>query len=82
MHRIKGLYTNDINHYKTCRIETRLRAIDNLLIVLNKNCIPESVEKWRGTIAEIVLNNLKRTVEEASRVCSLAALLSLQLGLI
>ncbi|KAL7072232.1 hypothetical protein ACQ4LE_008832 [Meloidogyne hapla] len=62
------------------RIETRLRAIDNLLLVLNKNCIPESVEKWRGTISEIILNNLKRTVEEAMRVCSLAALLSLQLG--
>ncbi|CAK5075469.1 unnamed protein product [Meloidogyne enterolobii] len=62
------------------RIETRLRAIDSLLLVLNKNCIPESVEKWRGTLAEIILVNLKRTSEEATRVCSLAALLSLQLG--
>ncbi|KAF7639328.1 IFRD domain-containing protein [Meloidogyne graminicola] len=62
------------------RIEIRLRAIDNLLLVLNKNCIPENVEKWCGTIVEIILNNLKKTVEEAMRVCSLAALLSLQLG--
>uniref|UniRef100_A0A914KUH9 Interferon-related developmental regulator N-terminal domain-containing protein n=1 Tax=Meloidogyne incognita TaxID=6306 RepID=A0A914KUH9_MELIC len=62
------------------RIETRLRAIDSLLLVLNKNCIPESVEKWRGTLAEIILVNLKRTSEEATRVCSLAALLSLHLG--
>lgn len=62
------------------RIAIRQKAIDNILLVLHKSFIPESVEKWRGTLVEIIEKNLKRTAEETVRVCSLAALIALELG--
>uniref|UniRef100_A0A183BK77 Serine/threonine-protein phosphatase n=1 Tax=Globodera pallida TaxID=36090 RepID=A0A183BK77_GLOPA len=62
------------------RVSIRTKAMDNILLVLHKHCIPDNVLKWRCPIAEIIEKNLKRTSEEAVRACSLAALISLQLG--
>jgi hypothetical protein len=63
------------------RIETRLKAIDNLLLVLNKHYIPDSVDKWKCSIIDVVEKSLRRSQQdEAQRVCSLASLVSLQLG--
>jgi hypothetical protein len=68
------------HQYFYIRIETRLRALDNMLMVLMNNYIPESLDKWRASLIDVVERNLKRTFEEAIRVCTLAALISLQLG--
>ncbi|KAL3113617.1 hypothetical protein niasHT_010646 [Heterodera trifolii] len=73
-------FADQVENAQDKRIATRTKALDNLLLVLHKHWIPDNVDKWRCAIAEIVEKNLKRTSEEAIRACSLAALISVQLG--
>lgn len=74
-------FGDQVENAQDKRIETRLKAIDNLLLVLNKHYIPDSVDKWKCSIIDVVEKSLRRSQQdEAQRVCSLASLVSLQLG--
>lgn len=74
-------FADQVENAQDKKIETRLRAIDNLLFVLNKNYIPDRVSKFKSSLFDIIDKNLKRTHEEALRVCSLLSLISVQLGI-
>jgi len=62
------------------RIDVRSKAIDGLIHILKKDYVPDYLERWKGTIFEVIEKGLKRTCEEGVRVCTLAPLISLQLG--
>jgi len=63
------------------RIGVRLKSIDELISILNRSYVPESLDTYASTAFEIIEKNLKRTLEESMRMCSLVALFSIQLGL-
>lgn len=47
---------------------------------MQKNYIPDCVEKWKITLFEIVEKNLRKTPEEVLTACTMATLICLQLG--
>lgn len=74
---LRVVATNNIFKF---RIATRIKAIDNIQIILKKFCMAESIDKWKLSLCEMVEKNLKRTSDEAVRSCAIAALLSIQMG--
>ncbi|VDL66140.1 unnamed protein product, partial [Nippostrongylus brasiliensis] len=61
-------------------ISIRMAALRHLQLALCSHYVPEFVSKWRMTILELVIKNLKKTDEEIAVSALLLALTSLQLG--
>ncbi|KJH52837.1 hypothetical protein DICVIV_01044 [Dictyocaulus viviparus] len=61
-------------------ISIRLAALRHLQIVLCSQCIPDLVSKWKLTLIDIIVKNLKRGDEEVAISALLLALVSLQIG--
>lgn len=73
-------FDEQIKQLQDKRIATRIKAMDFVNKALHKNVLVELVGKWKLTLFEIIEKNLRKTPEEIQKVCTMASLISLQLG--
>ncbi|CAD5225426.1 unnamed protein product [Bursaphelenchus xylophilus] len=62
-------------------VNNRCRAMDNIVAILRRSYIPDTIDKHKLTLCDIVEKNLRRTTEESLRALKLGQLLALQFGL-
>lgn len=62
------------------RIGIRSKALDSIISILKKCTSVVNLQPWVSSLLEIIEKNLKRSLEESTRACILAALLAIQFG--